>query len=298
MDINDISKELIQPEVSSQELNDSNLSNIPKCLNCGAALQEEQEFCHKCGMKKGDVKKILCLKCGAEVNVGQKFCPMCGNKTEIKMENKIDFVKKKFKKHTKIICISAVIIVILFVVSKTILPQLLISTSELLAQGDYERAYQKANEVEKVEILKENLLATLCNEIIDEYKDPSSFELRDAWFDEGGKSIVIRSSGKNSYGGVVSSYNYFIYDEDEDKFSFFCNLSSLVQEEYSRYDTTDELAEKLAYNVARSVVSTIIEKDECKIRKSSISNINNLVKQKKIDEVQLLQVNADINDVI
>ena len=105
----------------------------------------------------------------------------------------------------------------------------------------------------------------------------------------------MKTGGKNSYGGIVFSYDYFTYDEKENKYEYYCSLSSLQKEEYSRYDDYDESLEKILKNAARSVVSEVIKKDKYKLSNDNIKNINNLFKQDLLDSIQLLNVNAQAN---
>ena len=194
--------------------------------------------------------------------------------------------KAKFKKIALIIIIA---IAIIFIGVKVV-PKIFVSTEKLLATGQYEKAYKNAKDSEKEDIAKENLIAVLCNDVIENYKDPSSIDLRDAWIDEGKKLVVLKTGGKNSYGGVVFSYDYFTYDETEKKYEFYCSLSSLQKEDYSKYDDYDESIEKVLKNAARTVVSEVIRKDKYKLSDDSIDNINNLFKQDLLDRVQLLNV--------
>ena len=260
-----------------------------KCLNCGATLKPE--FCPKCGMKRGTQKKLYCPTCGEEVKVGQKFCPKCGGKTNIGVNNVMDSVIRTCKKNMKKIIIVLILVVGLILIGKQVLPKIFISTEELLAQGEYEKAYKKASTKEKEDIEAENLIAVLCNDVIEGYKDPSSFELRDAWYDKDKKVVVLKTGGKNSYGGIVFSYDYFTYSEDEGKYEYYCSLSDLKKEETSKYDDYEETLEKILKNAARSVVSEVINKNDCKLSNDSVKNINHLFKEDKLEEIELIKVN-------
>ena len=79
-----------------------------------------------------------------------------------------------------------------------LIPRLLVSTDDLLAQGAYAQAYERAGSDEKEDVLTENQIAYLCKDVIEELKDPSSFKLRNAWYDQEGQYIVLKVSGKNS----------------------------------------------------------------------------------------------------
>lgn len=281
-----IKEEVIQEETPKVE--EKNPVKEEKCLNCGATLKPEQEFCPKCGMKRGTEKKLYCPTCGEEVKVGQKFCPKCGGKTNIGVNNVMDSLVRTCKKNMKKMIIILILLIAVFFIGKQVLPKVFVSTSDLLAQGKYEEAYKKAKTKEKEDIEAENLIAVLCNDVIEGYKDPSSFELRDAWYDRDKKVVVLKTGGKNSYGGIVFSYDYFTYSEDKGMYEYYCSLSDLKKEETSKYDDYEETIEKILKNAARSVVSEVIDKDDCKLKSDSIKNINHLFKEDLLEEIELI----------
>ncbi|MDH7508376.1 MAG: zinc ribbon domain-containing protein [Methanomassiliicoccales archaeon] len=49
-----------------------------KCLQCGALVRSEDNFCGKCGAKINRIPK--CPSCSAEVDPSDKFCRRCGTK--------------------------------------------------------------------------------------------------------------------------------------------------------------------------------------------------------------------------
>ncbi|MBQ7798527.1 MAG: zinc ribbon domain-containing protein [Clostridia bacterium] len=51
--------------------------NINKCSKCGEKLEDEAEFCHKCG---AEVDGYLRCDCGAKNKVDAEFCIKCGKK--------------------------------------------------------------------------------------------------------------------------------------------------------------------------------------------------------------------------
>lgn len=264
-----------------------------KCLNCGTTLQVEQEFCPKCGIRRGERKVILCAKCNSEIQIGQKFCPKCGER--IKLENKtvISSVKNKYQRKLKginkkklgiIVGTIGILIILAFAFTK-ISPKIFISIDDLLAQGKYEEAYKKAKNEEKENVYYENAIAYVSSEIIESYKDPSSFELREAWVDKAEKRIVLKTAGKNSFGGITFSYQYITYDKDDNKYEVYCSLSDLDEEKTYSFDNTSDKIEKILKNAARKTVKEIIQKDSCKVSSKIIDNINRLAAQKLLDTV-------------
>lgn len=71
-----------------------------KCPNCGNALEDNDIFCNKCGVKI--VKYFFCEKCGAELRNGASFCSACGAQLNENVPNK-NQKKSAFIKLTKYI---------------------------------------------------------------------------------------------------------------------------------------------------------------------------------------------------
>lgn len=268
-----------------------------KCLNCGTTLENEQEFCPKCGIKKGERKVILCAKCNSEIQIGQKFCPKCGERIKIENKTVISSVKNKYQRKLKginkkklgiIVGTISILIILAFAFTK-ISPKIFISIDDLLAQGKYEEAYKKAKNEEKENVYYENAIAYVSSEIIESYKDPSSFELREAWVDKAEKRIVLKTAGKNSFGGITFSYQYITYDKDDNKYEVYCSLSDLDEEKTYSFDDTSDKIEKILKNVARETVKEIIQKDSCKVSSKIIDNINHLAEQKLLSDVKPLE---------
>lgn len=262
--------------------------DIYKCQKCGSPLTEEEDFCSKCGTKRGEKNNRKCKYCDAILEDDKKFCPKCGKKASFNINTLTP--KKKLKKKTIIImAISLIVVVALIITGIKVLPKLLISYSELLKEGNYEEAYKKANDKEKTTVCDENLVAYISKEIAENLKDPTSYLLRDAWYDKENSRIVLYTNGKNSYGASVSSYDYYTYDEDDNKWSLFTSLSSLSQERiYTYADSSSEKVEKILKNAARKVVSKIIDDSSLKIDDSSVENVNNLFKENRLKDVNLL----------
>lgn len=272
---------------------------VETCSKCGAELAEGQDFCPKCGTPR--VKKNICGKCGAELQEGQEFCPKCGQKVGLSVDSGVssainqfnagvDKANAKKKKTPIIIAVAVVIIALVAIAGVKLAPKIFVSVDDLCAQGNYEKAYSKANDDEKDQVYAENLVAVLSAQAADGLKDRSSFELRDAWFDKGNQAVVLQVGGKNSYGGVVTNYWYYTYDKDDKEYQLYVTLSDLDEESYSKYDDTDEMLEKLLKNAARETVSKIIKNSSMKLDKKSIKNINNMFSEDTLDNVELIDI--------
>ena len=53
-----------------------------RCAGCGAALEDTQAYCPRCGMPNPN-RRLVCQKCGAPVDTTHDFCPECGQKVGI-----------------------------------------------------------------------------------------------------------------------------------------------------------------------------------------------------------------------
>lgn len=266
------------------------------CLKCGEELKKDQEFCPICGTKKGNKNNKLCEKCGTVIEEGQKFCPKCGNKAKLSIQSDIVSKTKNINKPLLFGIIGLVVILLLGgCVATKLLPKIFVSTEELLAEGNYREAYDKAKKEEKQDILDENMMAVISNLAVEGLKDPESFILRNAWYDKSAKRVVLEVSGNNSYGAKVTGYWYFTYNKDDEKYVLYTSLSSLTEEKTYSFDDYKERIEKILKNAARKVVKNMINDDSIKIKKESIDNINNLFEKGILDDVEILEENKEAN---
>ena len=302
-------KNVIEEEVTEIKTNEPK-----KCFNCGTELKPDENFCPKCGIKYGETKKIFCPKCNNEVEFGRKFCGKCGAKIDIKTSDKIDFVKNNFSKNhigkkILIILILIVVLVGVFIAGKKIYSKLSISVDELISQERYSDAYKKAKtDEEKNNVINallqkgnfqeaynlsknENIafineLSYYCNEITEGLKDPSSFSLRDVYYDKDEQQIVFSVNAKNSYGGMVVNYWYYTYSSTDKKYTLYSYLSSLDEETTYSWDTSSERLEKMLKNLARTEVKSIMSDDSKKVDSRVIDNINTLFKNGILKNVE------------
>lgn len=258
-------------------------------------------------MEEKNANARLCTKCGAELQDGQEFCPKCGQKTEPFVTENENSTAPQFdtglnkknggkKKKTVIIIVASVLALAIIVAGILIIPKLLVSVEDLCAQGNYEKAYEKASDEEKDAIKAENVAAVQSAFSADNLKDPSSFKLRDAYYDEFTndygilvKRLVLYISAANSYGATVSSYWLYFWDEDDRDWSYYCSVSSLETEESSKYDDEDEALEKFINNTGRVVIRTTMS-DGIKLSKDAVKRINTMFENGTLDDVKLIDV--------
>lgn len=276
------------------------------CANCGATLEEGQEFCPKCGTPKK--KKNVCAKCGAELQDGQEFCPKCGQKVGLAVDSNVSSAIDQFnagvskanakKKKTPIIIgVVLVILVLAALTFKTVAPKIFINMEGYMEQGNYEKAYEKAKtDDDKMAVKVENLAAVQSAYSADNLKDPSSFSLRDCYYredknDDGEptKHLVLCISGANSFGASVSSYWLYTWSTENNKWEYYCSVSDLSDEEYSEYDDDDELIEKILNNTGRDYIKKAMS-DGYKLSKDGVKRINKMFEDDTLDDVELLDV--------
>lgn len=272
-------------------------NSTARCRNCGATIEEDQAFCPKCGAPK--VATNSCSKCGAQLQNGQEFCPKCGQKVGASMDNNvsaainrfnenIDRQNSKKKKIPIIIAASVVILVLLVIAGIKIAPKIFVSVEDLCAQGNYEKAYEKAKDDEKKKVYAESVIAELSAKTSNGLKDKASFELRDAWFDQSDKQVVLQIAGRNSFGGMVINYYYYTYDDDDKDFSLFCSVSDMDDDELYSWDDYEDAIEKALYNAAREKMRTIMGSSSNKLDKSGVKRINDLFSEDKLDDVEMI----------
>lgn len=65
------------------------------CPKCGNELNDEIQFCGKCGHDFN--AKNLCVNCGAELSANDQFCQNCGTEQKVETNEKVqDYLKKGF----------------------------------------------------------------------------------------------------------------------------------------------------------------------------------------------------------
>lgn len=266
-----------------------------KCIKCGTTMSEDQEFCPNCGTKKGEKNNKKCQKCGAILGPGEKFCPKCGAKTKLNISSDViqEAKKKKMPKKILKILIPLIVVIILAVIFITnVLPKLTITYKDLMLEGKFQEAYDKAKDNEKQEVLDENLISYLSIEIIENLKDPTSYSLNRAY--KTSDKLVLMINAKNSYGASVLSYYYYTYSDKNNKFELFCSLNDLEDETIYKYaDDYNEKLEKTLNNAARKIIRGIINNDSNRIDNSIIDDINNLFKNNTLKNIELLPANKN-----
>lgn len=165
-----------------------------------------------------------------------------------------------------------------------------------MAKGDYGLAYDRAPNDESKKMIKyESIAAERSAFSADNLKDPSSFSLRDAYYNdhvyegETTPHLVLYISGANSYGANVSSYWLYTWSESKNSWSYYCSVSDLSEEEYSKYDDTDEMLEKALNNVGRDYIKEAMSSGT-KLSKDSINRINEMFKDGTLDKVEAISV--------
>lgn len=240
----------------------------------------------------------VCPRCGNILQGEESFCPRCGQSMDqgaalegIPAEAFNKAVREKKKKSALIAAISAaavLAVVVIAVAAFILVPKFIKSPEEYTAVGDYEKAYSVSKDDAREVVVKENLVAFIAKDIPDALKDPASFSLREAWYDEEAQAVVLYVNGANSYGAAVSSYWYYTYSADNEGYELYTTVSDLESEETNDWDDTAEKLEKVLNNMARIYIGEIIADPEAKLEKASVKNINHLFEEGLLEEVELL----------
>lgn len=277
------------------------------CSNCGERLGDGHEFCPKCGTPKTVLKKNICGKCGAELQNGQEFCHKCGQKVAAVVNAGVNSAVSQFnagvnkannaKKPIKLI-IAAVVALAVIVAGVIIAPKLFVSVEDLCAQGNYEQAYAKASHSKKIEVYAENSAAVQSAYSARNMKNPSSFELRDAYYREKDgsdgsiyKYLVLYVGGSNSYGGTIGNYWLYTWSEKKSEWAYYDSYADLTDEEFKSYDDNNTQAEKLLNNIGRDIIRTTM-KEGIKLKKDAINRINTMFENGTLDDVELISVTS------
>lgn len=230
--------------------------------------------------------KVYCSNCGIKLEAGEKFCHNCGSQINAPMtfnhnrRNKIS-AKKLAAALTALILFTAAVIIGF----KTV-PKLFVTPEELMAEGNYEKALTKAKAEDRDRILVENLIVDICNDIKESMKDPSSFELRNVWYEPSGrKRIVLYTAGKNSMGGMAGSLDFYFFHEG--RYQMFTSIDNMDDEEYYSFDDLDDTVEKALNNLARICIREI-RTDSNELDVEIIERINKLNEEGLIKKIKLL----------
>lgn len=251
-------------------------------------------FCPICGTPVNINRR--CVKCNAELLPEHNFCPVCGRDVTIRSHNIImkrkgtrDRLRKIVitKKKMALAGLFIIIIIFLGISWKTWLSPMFVSTEKWLSEGNYEKAYHKADKDEKQDVLIENLIINLINKEIDYMNDSESFNIRKGWIDIKDGNLVLLIGGKNSFGGSITNMWVFTYSSEQKEYISAGFFSDLEKEKINIWDDTDDIIDKLADNIGKSIAADTT-KPENQIKKDTVKNINNLHKNGKLDEVKLL----------
>ncbi len=267
------------------------------CPKCGAPLQEHQAFCPACGAPR-EAQKPVCGKCGTPLEAGQAFCPRCGQKADLAISSEVNTAinqfnsnvvkenQKKKKKPIKIIigAISAVIVVVLAIL---ILPKVFKSVDDYMAVGNFEKAYSAAKDDRKDDVVIENTIAYCSAMCVDDLKDSKSFDLRNAWYSDTGY-VVMTVAANNSYGNTVINYWLYYYSTEKQKWGLWDTYTDFDEEEYSKYDSTEEKTDKLIHNIGLKNISSTMS-DGISLSKKGVERINKLFAQDRLDDVSLIE---------
>lgn len=260
------------------------------CKHCGNEIVNNDDYCNRCGRNIYDESKRHCTNCGKVLETKQTFCDKCGQKvSSIVVPKAVSDVKNKFsKKRIITAAIALVVLVSMVIAGVKLIPKLFVTYDAYMAEGDYKKAYDKAGEDEKELVIKENIAVIISALTKESLKDSDSFVLREVYVEEDMKNIVLKEQGNNSYGGAVSGYVWYQWDDEDAEFKSWGSCSDFDKEEFDSWDDTDDKIEKIANNFVKEHVKNVISEKKLKMDSAVVDRINGLNKNGKLGDIKLL----------
>ncbi len=280
----------------------------PTCPNCGTLLQEGQKFCPCCGQMLGAASPA---NPAGSFNTGNPMNPM-NPANPMNPENPMNpanpmnptampygapgIPKRKSKALPWVIVAVVVVVVAALAALVLVSSDMFASVETLCARGDYAKAYEKASEEEKPAVKGESVAAECSAFAVENLKDPSSFKLREAYYNEyindDGESIgyiVLYLSAANGYGVSIDNYWLFRWDDDDDEWSYDCSVADLDLEEYSDYDDKYEYVKKWMDNLGRIIIKNTMM-NGIELDKDAVQRINTLFEKDMLDDVEAISI--------
>lgn len=230
----------------------------------------------------------VCIKCGTTLSDNQIYCHQCGYK--------VPKYNNKFSKKNKLLFVAVFSLLVLLLLGisifcfKYVLPHMFVTVDELVAQGKYEEAYQKASNNEKEDILIENTIAYLSNETSKLLRNPDSFVLEEAYYHIGKinnldseQQVVLHVTGTNGLGAVTSVDWIWSYNSKTQKWEYLWSSDFY----YSSLDNYEQ--EMIINNMYYEIFSDIVSNDNKEITNSMVNNINSLFQNGYLDNIELLK---------
>ncbi len=234
---------------------------------------------------------INCPECGKEVSDTAKKCPNCGYALK-----KSQIANPKVKKTLLIVICALAVIVASFFVIKSVSPNLFRSVDDMLADGNYFDAYNKASSEElKQDVMRENAIAFCAADADSMLKDPTSFILKSgAQVSAGNKAVLLEVIAKNSYGSNVVNYWYYDYDSTSQSYEYAASFSDFSTEQTTSYDTSETRLQKAKANRCKAVVQLYLyEGSFAFLSDEAVNRINTLFSNGKLKKIELIKTTSD-----
>lgn len=228
-----------------------------------------------------------CPSCGAPLIEGASYCGSCGAKvgnTEPIPANS----KKNKNTRVKLIIGIAVAIVVCVVIAVFAVPAITITPQQLVARGDFEKAYNKASDDQKQEVLVANLATVCSKDLIEDLNDPDSYRLRSLYFDADSGGMVLEVSASNEAGGLSTSWYYYRYNKEKKEYQL--DLGPSTFEDEIIYETQYTVGGKTIHHyheTAESLVRKMLE-NNMRERMRKLVTDNNEISSDYVDSINEL----------
>lgn len=205
---------------------------------------------------------------------------------------------EKIKLNNKIVLAAAVAAVI--ILGFLAIPKKPDSVDSLCAQGNYAKAFEKADESQKNGIAFENLVAVQSAYIVSSLEKPKSFELKDAFYADVAsgdgysmEKLVLLVNSANDNRDIETKYWVFVYELDNPEWRLFRAVSGLEHEEPQESEDEEYFYDLELENIRRDFARDLVREamdDGIRLSKESIERINTLNKKGILDRVELLDL--------
>ncbi|MCI8365683.1 MAG: zinc ribbon domain-containing protein [Eubacterium sp.] len=287
---NEIQADNMEELKEDNEKQEESLTSKSFCKYCGSEIEAGKNYCKHCGNSTVEKGKMHCTQCGEVLEEKQQFCERCGHKVPVVVLPKsVAGMKEKMSKKKIAVFLSSFVLAVALIITGIIfIPKLFISYEDYLTDGNYEKAYEKANDEEKKIVMKENIVAINSISAKDNLKDASSFVLRKAYIPDDMSNVVLEVQGANSYGGNVTGWYLYYYSKNDGEYKFWGSQSDLEKEEEKSYDDADEKLEKSLNNLSKTVIKELMKDDKNKVDLSVVDRINELNQKGQLKSTKLL----------
>lgn len=240
---------------------------------------------------------MYCNNCGKEITEGGKFCNHCGAEAQV-VQNNVNYVSdesviNKVKRNKKIILIIVAILFVIVAVMGVLTFTVFQSVDKLCEKGEYQKAYDKADEDEKLSVFIENLGAVFSNDVSELLINPDSYKLYDVYFYDDSELeydyCLIVSGGTNRMGSMIKGYSLF--ECFDGVWNYYYSVDDLEIGDYEGLDDSEDVNEQVSDVIAEvgcKYFSSLAIEEGVQLDKEAVDRINTHFKEDRLSEIKLI----------